>query len=243
MKSFTLLLICLLLLGAAQAMPNRFRARANFGGYLKRKLPRNRFRHNKRLMQRVEPLMQKIIAKGGCNANVCFLLDGSRYVTDDEYRMQKEFVELSAALIGVSKDAHFAASLLERPRYGAISPLTFDQDAFLARVAGSSRSGGRPKLGGGIRFCVRQMRARREDANKIVLIGDGRGRHTAVPFLRPLRRFFRRGGAVCAVGVGNVNRNVLQAITRNPAHVLAIDGYIELSEIVENIVAEVCALK
>lgn len=243
MKAFALLAICLILAGVAHAMPNRFRARSQFGGYLRKKVPgSNRFLRNKGVMRRVEPLMAKIVAKGGCNANVCFVLDGSYYVTDDEYRMQKEFVELAAALIGVDKSAHFAATQYAPPRF-ALAQLTSDQDAFLVKIAGSSRWGRDQRVRPGVRFCVRQMRQRREDANKIVLVGDGRGSLQYSAYLPPLRTFSRRGGSICAVAVKNANRRLLAYVTRNPAHVLAIDGYIDLSIIVEDVVEQVCGLK
>lgn len=243
MKTFTLLAICVILSSVAHAMPNRFRARSKFGAYLRRKVPgRNRFLRDKGVMKRVEPLMAKIVAKGGCNANVCFVLDGSYYVSDEEYRMQKEFVELATALIGVDKSAHFAATQYSPPRF-ALAQLTSDQDAFLVRIAGSSRWGRNQRVRPGVRFCVNQMRRRREDANKIVLVGDGRGSLQYSEYLPPLQRFLRRGGSICAVAVKNANRRLLANVTRNPAHVLPIDGYIELAIVVEDVVEQVCGLK
>lgn len=258
MKLHALLALFVLLVRSTHGVS--FRTSTNFGIYLNKILPRNYYLQGllgKQVMQRVEPLMQKIVSKGGCNANVCFTLDGSHYVSAEDYRMQKEFVELAAALIGVDKSVHFAATQLTRPPfglisalvnplYGSISPLTLDQDAFLERVAGSSRFGGQPRLRRGIRFCTRQMRGRREDVNKIVMIADGRNRRLYRDrATRPLFRFMspRQRGSVCAVAVGQVDLNYLAYLTGSAERVLPVDGYIELAGIVEKLVSQVCGLK
>ncbi len=188
--------------------------------------------------------MQKIIAKGGCNPNVCFALDGSGSVSRGEYEKQKEFVELASVLIGVEKTGHFPAHFAA-VQYGLrlrqISPLTSDQNAFLTRV-GRDRALRAPRtfIAGGLAFCVRQLRQRREDANKIVLLGDGRNNFGSGVPRSVLRRF---KGEVCAVGVGRVNRGALIRITGSRRRVLNPENYDVLADKVDKLVMGLCRLK
>jgi len=82
-----------------------------------------------------------------------------------------------------------------------------------------------------------------EDVNKIVVLADGRS------FFRDAegiaRRFRRRneGNAICAVGIGFGNRTrFLRSITGSRNRVLRINGYFELLDIIDQLVAEICDL-
>lgn len=210
----------------------------DFEAYLAKKLPNNRFLKDPRVKRALIPLMGKIIFKGACNPNVCFALDGSGSVSNDDYRRQKEFVELATVLVGVSKDAHFSSVQYSRT-LSEISPLTSDQDSFLIRVQASKKKGGVTFIPAGLAYCVKQLLPRNEDANKIVLMGDGRNNFGSGSLTGPLRRY---KGEVCAVGVGRFNKRNLIKIAGDPSRVLQSDDYFSLAFLMDDLVSGICKL-
>lgn len=238
--------ILALLTVAALANAQRFRNVNDLDGYLDRTLPNNRYlkgARGERVKRAVIPLMGRIIAKGGCNPNVCFALDGSGSVGSDDYAAQKEFVELAAVLIGIDKSAHFAAVQYTQT-LTEISPLTSEQVSFLNRVTSSRGLGGGTFVAAGLAYCVRQLRRRTEDANKIVLLGDGRNNFGSGIPTGPLRSFLppRGRGEVCAVGVGRINMAELIKIAGSADRVFQSDDYFSLVDVVDELVAGLCRL-
>lgn len=204
---------------------------------LRRRLHRNRF-VVPRYTQKLQKLQQMVEKKGSCNPNLCFALDGSASISSDDYRAQKEFVQLVAAIIGTDEDAEFAAV-----QYGfknrKISRLTNDVNDFLLKLDGSAHARAPlTRIGRGIRFCRKRLSRRIGDANKIIVLGDGRSRHVRLGKFKKTR-----GIEICAVGVGFQNTDMLTAIAGgNPNRVFAIDEYFELIDVVESIVRDVCGM-
>ena len=189
----------------------------------------------------VYKLQEKIKAQGRCNPNVCFALDGSGSISEDEYRTQKEFVQLISAVIGVDEDSAFAGVQYGLRAIG-ISRLTNDVDAFLLRVEGSvHKRARRTFISSGLAFCIQELRRRAEDANKIVLLGDGRSTFGGNPV--PIAKKFlppAGNGSIAAIGVKFADTSRLEAITGDPDKVLAIDEYFELLDLIEDLVADIC---
>lgn len=206
--------------------------------YLDKKLINNKLWKNPRVKRALIPLVGKIIFKGACNPNVCFALDGSGSVSSDDYRAQKEFVEIVSALIGVDKSAHFAAVQYTRTLH-EISPLTSNQDSFLIKVNRDQPKGGATFVPAGLAYCVKELLPRREDANKLVLLGDGRNNFGSGRLTAPLRRF---KGEVCAVGVGNIKKRNLIKIAGHPSRVFQVDDFFSLAFLVEDLVSGICKL-
>ena len=191
---------------------------------------------------KIRAIQQKVAAKGSCNPNICFALDGSGSISSADYRAQKDFVELVSAIISVDPNAAYAAV-----QYGlrnvAISDLTSDANAFLLDVDRSHLAGApRTFIAAGLGFCISELRPRTEDANKIVLLGDGRSNFGGNPV--PVARQFlppRGTGSICAVGVGFQNTKVLQDIVGGDRNkVLPVDGYFELIDILDVLVSDIC---
>lgn len=217
---------------------SRWRTTGSYLAYLNKHLPNNRFLKDPDVKRAIIPLMGKIIFKGGCNPNVCFALDGSGSVNSDDFRAQKEFVELAAALIGVDRSAHFASVQYTRTLH-EISPLTNNQDSFLVRVNNARAKGGATFVPAGLAYCVKELYHRREDANKIVLLGDGRNNFGSGSLTGPLRRF---RGEVCAVGVGNINKHNLIKIAGHPSRVFQADDFFSLAFLIDDLVSGICKL-
>jgi len=186
-------------------------------------------------------LRQRVIAQGSCNPNLCFALDGSGSISEADFTSQKDFVQLVAAIVGVDTDAAFAAVQYGLRNIG-ISSLTNDVDQFLLDVDASELEGApRTFVAAGLGFCINELRPRTEDANKIVLLGDGRSNFGGNPV--PIAKTFREptgDGAICAVAVGFTDLSVLNGITGSSTRVLNIDGYFELLDILDQVVTEIC---
>lgn len=185
-------------------------------------------------------LRQQVANMGGCNVNLCFALDGSGSIFQSEFAMMREFVLFITAILAGNGENAFAAT-----QYGLrnidISRLTSDADEFLLAVDDAELADApRTFIAAGLGFCVRELRPRLEDANKVVLFSDGRSNFGGNPV--PIAQKFREmyDGDICAVGVGFENTSVLEDIAGSPQRVIAIDDYFALLDIVDQIVAEVC---
>ena len=206
-------------------------------------IPNNGFITPENLLQ-IRAIQQQVAAKGSCNPNICFALDGSGSISSADYSAQKDFAQLIAAIISVDPDAAYAAV-----QYGlrniAISDLTSDANSFLLDLDGSILAGApRTFIAAGLGYCINQLRPRIEDANKIILFGDGRSNFGGNP-VSVAQRFLppRGSGSICAVGIGFQNTAVLQAIVGgNPNRVLQVDEYFELMDILEVIISDICGL-
>lgn len=221
----------------AHARINRSRGRGLIRGIQNTRLGR-------RGLPRVEALQQRVIDNGGCNPNLCFALDGSGSISVEDYELQKEFVEIVAAIVAVDEDAAFGAV-----QYGLrnipISRLTTNANQFLRNVERSRlASASRTFIAAGLGHCIRALRRVPGNANKIVLLGDGRSNFGGNPV--PIAQRFlppRGNGAICSVGVGFQDTDMLLNIVGgDPRNVLQIDEYFELLDILDILVAQVCGL-
>lgn len=191
-------------------------------------------------------LQDRIIDQGGCNLNLCFGLDGSRLISAKDYERQREFVQLIAATVAIDERVKMSAY-----QYGLrlqrISSFTGDIDSFLLRMESAKRKKtlSRSFLSPALFKCQRDFRDNGEDANKIVIIGDGRtnyGRKSlairiAARFLPPFNN-----GAICAVYVKRPAIRFLEKITQDPSKVISVEEYFLFDEILEETVSNVCDL-
>lgn len=202
------------------------------------KLPTN----GKLSLAEIKRIRQVAVPPGGCNARICFALDGSGSVSNSEFELQKNFVQDVAAIISADIDVELAAV-----QYGVeseeISPLTFDVRSFMIAVHRErSMKSSRTSITAGIRHCSSLLRSRQREANKIVLLGDGSFNAGGTPV--PLAQIFRRsGGDICAVEVGFSNtQSLLDIVGGDSSKIFSTDEFIQLSFMIESFVKEVCAV-
>lgn len=188
-------------------------------------------------------LEKEIIANGGCNANVCFAIDGSGSVGQAGFDAEKQFVFDIVSIINVDEPVEIAAT-----QYGAansaISPLTFNSADFNVALNGATfLNAGFTQIRGGLLYCFNQLRKRKGDANKIVLLGDGRANLGGNPV--PIANLFRKrtGGQICAVGVRYQDtQSLLDIVGGDPKKVLTVDDFFELKDIIDELVVQICGL-
>lgn len=194
-------------------------------------------------LTRAQILQRRIITNGGCNVNICFALDGSGSMSTEDYKRQSDFAVLVSAILAGETEAEFAAVQYGLRNVG-ISGLTNNANRFLFRVA-RSRSARAPRtfIAAGLGFCIRELRRRPEDANKIVVIGDGRSNFGGSPvdiaqqFLPP-----QGTGSICTIGIGFPDIPSLVAIAGDADRLLPIDDYNQLLDALELLVADICGL-
>ena len=180
----------------------------------------------------------------GCNANVCFAIDGSGSISSQDFEAQIVFVGDAAAVLHSEENPVKLAAVQYGNTTSPISRLTVDVNALsLALVRTTQLGSPTTAVGRGINFCIRQLRRTRGEANKIVLLGDGRS--TIGPnAVRRADLFRRLGGEVCAVGAGFSDDSELLAIAGgDPEKVFVVGNFIDVLElqfIIENLVDQIC---
>lgn len=181
----------------------------------------------------------------GCNANVCFAIDGSGSISPANFEAQKEFVQDVATIIADGTNPVELAAVQYGTSSSAIIQLTLNTNAFQLAIKRTPQIGGLTFVNAGINFCFSQLWRRRGEANKIVLLGDGR---TTIGSnaVRRADLFRRVGGDVCTVGAGFQDPRELLAIAGgDPARVFQVDDFIsalELQYIIEDIVLDICGV-
>lgn len=194
----------------------------------------------------VVALQDEILAAGGCNANICFGLDGSNLISDLDYERQRQFVQIVAATVAIDESVKMSVY-----QYGLrlrqISEFTSDINSLLLKLEDATRNPtiDRSFLSPAIFQCQRDFKANVEDANKIAIIGDGNTNYgsqsqavrVASMFLPP-----NKNGAICAVYVKEPNFRFFDQITQDPSRVISVDNYFAFTDILDEVVRNVCSL-
>lgn len=194
------------------------------------------------VLKKLRALRQNV-RDNGCDVNLCFALQGDDFITDKEFQEQKDFVDLMVAILTTDEPGNYCAVQYGRTTY-RISPLTFKKGEFLRKIQQTKKIGGlNTNIAGALAYTGFQLRPRTEDANKIIILGDGL---ESVGF-RPKRiakRIRKEGIDISAVAVGGASYPALKEIVGyNKNKVLEIDEFFELAEIVVGLVTDVCGFK
>lgn len=193
-----------------------------------------------RLLSRQAQVARNFVEQNGCNVNVCFAIDGSDVIAPEEFQKQKEFLLDLVSALSLDDSAAYTAVQYGVTNY-PITPLSTDEARFNRDVFGTTSVKDRESfIGTGIVYCHRQVARHRTDANKIVVVGDGRSNFGGDP-VRRADVFRRFGGSVCAVGVGFQDEESLEKIAGGKKNVIGVDEYIELSLVVEDCVKAICS--
>lgn len=191
----------------------------------------------------VRDLQSRIKEKGGCKANVCFAIDGSESVGKDNFDREVQFVFDFASLVNVDEKLTGLAATQFGTSNSAITPLIFSSaELNIALEKAVYLNAPRTQIRGGLIYCFGQLRREAGDANKIVLLSDGQANLGGNPV--PIAdRFRREVGEICAVGVGYQDiGSLLDIVGGSSAKVLTVDDFFQLSDILDDLVVQVCDL-
>jgi len=107
------------------------------------------------------------------------------------------------------------------------------------------QTGGASFVVGGVNYCFSQLFRRRGEANKIVLLGDGRSNIGSQAYRRA-NLFRRLGGSVCTVAAGFAdNSQLLKIAGGDPNLVFEVDNFLDilnLQLIIEDLVFGICGI-
>lgn len=188
-----------------------------------------------------------------CRPEVCFALDGSSSISQQEYRLQTNFAQLVAAVLGGLQGSSFAAN-----QYGGIvqiisrrTTVVLGRNGILSRLRRSTRAGSPITfIAPGLQFCVSQFSGRAQVTNaKIVLLGDGRttfgpdlGRFGAVSVAMNFLNDDDKNG-ICGVLVGgnNANRAFFRRIIGRGNTLVQPSSWNSVGQALVRVVTETCS--
>lgn len=107
-----------------------------------------------------------------CAVNVCFALDGSGSITQNEFSNQFHFSADTMAILRHVSSIRFGATQYASTNL-PISALTFNDESVLIKLRDAQRAGGASAVSDGIAYCEQQFREFKNDINVIFLFTDG----------------------------------------------------------------------
>ncbi|CAN8076199.1 unnamed protein product [Agarophyton chilense] len=188
------------------------------------------------------------VAEGGCDPNVCFALDGSRFIDEDSFLLQKDFVKLVAGVISLDEQSQFAA-LQYATTTSTISELTMDANDFLLKVDSAVQSKApRTFIAQGIFGCMLQLMRTPNEANHIVLLGDGADSDVNRLFSAGssfiVKSFLRNANnQISAVAVGFDDTSGLEEVVGSADRVFTVGEWSEVVDVTAELVADVCGIE
>ena len=210
-------------------------------------IPRAPLTLGNRILTKVQAdkLIKALVAVEGCNANVCFAIDGSGSINSEEFEKEKEFVLDVSSVISVDHPIEMAAV-----QYGTantrITPLTASPELFNERVDATKQVGGQSFVTGGLNYCIAQLARRPFEANKVILLGDGIENIGS----RAARRakWFRDvlGGDISVVTAGIADEeNLLDIVGGDATRIYEVGGFLEVLDlqiVIEELTLDVCGI-
>ena len=191
-----------------------------------------------------EKLRQRVRAAGGCNANVCFAIDGSGSMPPAEFQAEKNFVLDLISIIAVDKPVEVSAVQYATANT-AISPLTVDIEGFNLNVQKTKQMKGKSFLVGGVNYCFAQLFRRRSEAIKIIMLGDGES-NIGGDAVKRANLFRAIGGDLSVVAAGFPNdKQLLKLAGGDPFKVFDVASFFDtlaLQIIIEELVLDVCGI-
>lgn len=192
--------------------------------------------------------MQKMQSAGGCNANVCFAIDGSKSISSAEFTNEKNFV-LDVVSVLVDNPVEFAAVQYADGRE-RISKLTTDDETFILKMNSTKQmSHPRSHIKGGVNFCFRQLMKRPGEPIKMVVLGDARVKNKRIArrTVETTDLFRMNGGDVAVVAAGaKINKKLMLKITGgNEKLLLDVDNFLDvltLETYIERVVEAICSI-
>lgn len=191
-----------------------------------------------------------------CAANVCFAMDGSASISDQEYELQQSFVAAAVAILG-----GYANTKVAVVEYGGIIdpifPLGTPNDFTLIDIlTDTSLQSILTFVGPALGWCEKEFRKMPNAVQKMVILGDGQsslgdiGRFGFTRFgaVGISRAFIRRsvGNDVCAaiIGRGNVTKNrdfFLAMVLQRRNRVFGVPRWLEILNLIDDLFNDICS--
>ena len=188
-------------------------------------------------------LRRRITSVGGCNANVCFAIDGSSSISAVEFENEKNFVMDVASVISSDRRPVELSAAQYSTSIVPVAPLTPDVELFEEVVQSTPQIGGASFIVGGVNYCFSQLMRRPGEANQMVILGDGRSNIGSKVTSRA-ELFRSLGGSLSTVAAGFADDRELLAIAGGDrGMVFRVDSFADvlaLHKVIEQLVFRVC---
>lgn len=185
--------------------------------------------------------LQERIQEHGCEASVCFALDGSSSIGDDDFENAKEFSQITSVVINTDSRAKFGAvqfGLSNLP----ISNVTANQPTFIAAVgAACSAQAPRTFVGAGIFGCSRLLR-NSNGRHVIVVLSDGRDNFGASPQRVTDDIATESDDSIIAVAIADADIPYLQKLAPGGNYLIDARNSQALSNAMQRAVELICEL-
>lgn len=196
---------------------------------------------NHEVMGRLKQLRQEVV-DNGCDVNICFVLQGDDFVTDEEFEDEVIFVDLFIAIITTNKSRNFCA-VQYGSRVAPVSRLTNYRLQFLDDLRRTKRVGGSmSNITGALEYIGSQLHGSVGNVTKVVYLGDG---IESIPTeqRRPARELLNPNNTgISAVAVGQFDIPSLIEITGDENKIFHINDFFVLAEAFVVLTKNVCGL-
>lgn len=167
---------------------------------------------------------ENILKNGRCPKQLCFALDGSRFLNATEFIIVKKLARRISSIVSVKRSTEFSAV-----QYGlsntVISMLTFNVSAFIHGINATTYEGAEEAfLGSGVAFCIRATSdAELRGSDAIITIGSAKSTF-ATSFL-PTVIAAAKPAKLYSIGVGasRDTGNLLKLAGGAPSNVYGIE--------------------
>lgn len=193
------------------------------------------------LDQEIKGLSKYISRKGCRRTQICFALyNNQNAITEKEYKLQKVLVKSIAKVISNDRNVRFFAL-----QYGAVATLISPSSKSPKHFFGlldKARTKKQPgtSLDAPIVLCDALFAQGGKKIGAMVLFGNGQRNFGGDPqFTSGILK--GRGGRIFTVGVGNMNKKVLQKISGERSHrVETLDAFWKVRFILANVISALC---
>lgn len=179
----------------------------------------------------------------GCDPDICFVLDGSRQIGENAFKLQLQFVKIVSAIVGVDDGARFLGVQYGRENR-VIRKTRGNVDHFLVDIDRTKwQKARRSSIGAGVAWCSRKLLRLR---SKIVLFGDGKSSYRRNPNPAAIANVFLRSSpthAMCALAVGFSHRDLFTDIVGgDPSFVSKVTEWSRVMDILPALVKNICSI-
>lgn len=187
-------------------------------------------------------LARAIRREEGCKVDVCFAVEGAKWIKPPTFEMQKLFVALTSTLVGLDADASVAAV-----QYGrittAITPNSQNRTDVVIDVIDSEQAKtGDANLSAGLGYCWSQVRRGKNGRKVIVVLGSGRAT-IGFPAKIVLDVIKKENGVVLNVLTTGQKKDFVKGFGSKPRDIMEIRELSDVSEVMKTTLEDLCLLE
>lgn len=193
-------------------------------------------------LRRLRGLSQEV-RRNGCPINLCFALQGGDYITDDEFRVQKEFAQIVTIIITAIRRSNFCAVQYATRNY-EISELTRRTGRFFRRLDRADRApGGERNVAAALGYTAFQLLPQERNPRKIIVMGDGQATLGFFPAFVS-SSILNEDIGICAIPVGaDQDAAALADITQSADRVIQLGDFFSLAGAIFEVVVDACGFQ